>query len=81
MTLLVASIVVWIIALTIGVVAGSYIGYFIGMIYSLLNGWMFSVNHTTIASVFGVLGGLAGMAVVTTAWLTAYKELKREDDK
>ena len=79
MTRFIASIVVLLATIIIGVVAGGYLGYFVGMVYSLANGWMFAVKPTTIASVFAVLGSLVVTAVLIAAWTTAHEYVKREE--
>lgn len=79
MTRFIAGIVVLVATIIIGLVAGGYLGYFVGMVYSLTNGWMFAVKPTTIAGVFAVLGSLFVTIVLISAWSIAYADVKREE--
>lgn len=79
MTRFIAGIVVLIATIIVGVVAGGYLGYFVGMIYSLTNGWMFAVKPTTIAGAFAGLGSLFVTIVLISAWSIAYADVKREE--
>ena len=79
MTRFIAGIVVLIATIIVGVVAGGYLGYFVGMVYSLTNGWMFAVKPSTIAGVFAVLGSLFVTIMLISAWSVAYEDVKREE--
>jgi len=79
LTRFIAGIVVLVATIIIGVVAGGYLGYFVGMVYSLTNGWMFEVKPTTIAGAFAGLGSLFVTIVLISAWTIAYENVKREE--
>lgn len=80
MTRFIAGIVVLIATIIIGVVAGGYLGYFVGMVYSLTNGWMFAVKPTTIANIFATAGSLIFTIILALTWVEAYSQVKREQE-
>ena len=80
MTRFIAGIVVLIATVIVGVVAGGYFGYFVGMVYSLTNGWMFDVKPTTIANIFAASGSLVFTIILALTWTEAYSQAKREQE-
>ena len=80
MTRFIAGIIVLLVTVIVGVVAGGYLGYFVGMVYSLTNGWMFSLAPTTIANIFAAAGSLIFMIILALTWAEAYSQVKREQE-
>lgn len=80
MTRFIAGIAVLVATIILGVVAGGYLGYFVGMVYSLTNGWMFAVKPTTIANIFAVSGSLVFTIILALTWTEAYSQAKREQE-
>ena len=65
----------------IGAIVGGYLGYFVGMVYSLTNGWLLGISPATLASVFSVAGGALGAIFATSIlWVASVQMSLRKDD-